>query len=165
MATNGPGHNPSTTSRIVGSVTAGQRRVPTLVAVTPAPTDGAPARPSGVVRGAAAVAALESGGFVALAVAELSVLVAERVSVAVTTTAFFGVCGVALGWCARGLHRLEPWARGPLVVAQLLLLAIAWTYSRPYAAAAAAVAVLAVVGLVLLLHPATTHALSDEPAP
>ena len=127
------------------------------------PTDAGPSRASRTLLGGTAVAAVQALGLGALAVAELAVLVAERVAVALTTATFFAVCALGLGWCALGLRRSQPWARGPLVVAQVLLLLLAWSYHQPYPLASAVVAGLAVLGLVLLLHPATSLALDDQP--
>ena len=98
---------------------------------------------------AAGIGGLEALGFLTLAVAVLG-----------ASGLFFAACGVGLGWSARGLARRESWSRGPLLVTQLLLLALAWSYYRPYPLVAALVAGLAVAALLLLVLPATTRALT-----
>lgn len=111
---------------------------------------------------ASVVAAAEGLAFAALGVGEL--VVAGSGSGAVASAAFFLVCAGALGWCAIGLARLQPWSRGPLVAAQLLLLAIAWTYRQPHPGWSGVLAAGAAGCLVLLLAPATTRSLTDDPA-
>ncbi len=98
---------------------------------------------------AAGIGGLEALGFLVLAAVVLG-----------ASGLFFAACGLGLGWSARGLTRRESWSRGPLLVAQLLLLALAWSYHRPYPLVAALVAGIAVVALVLLVLPATTRALT-----
>jgi hypothetical protein len=63
---------------------------------------------------------------------------------------------------AYGLRRARRWSRGPALIMQLLSLPIAWTMlhsSGPVVAGGAVLGVLALAGLVLLIHPATTDAL------
>jgi hypothetical protein len=63
---------------------------------------------------------------------------------------------------AYGLRRARRWSRGPALVMQLLCLPIAWTMLRSEGAVivgGAVLGVLALAGLVLLVHPATTDAL------
>ncbi len=98
---------------------------------------------------AAGIGGLEALGFLVLAAVVLG-----------ASGLFFAACGLGLGWSARGLARHESWSRGPLLVAQLLLLAVAWSYHRPFPLVAALVAGVAVVALVLLVLPATTRALT-----
>lgn len=125
-------------------------------------------RPAPPVTVAGTVAGLEAVALVALAAAEVSVPAAGRVGLAVTTAGFFAACGVGIGWCARGLVRHRSWARGPLVMTQLLVLTVAWTYRGPYPAAAAGLGAVALLGLGALLHPGTTRsvtaATTDESA-
>ena len=69
--------------------------------------------------------------------------------------------GIALGGVlARGLLRMRPWSRGPVVATQLINLPIAWSFfgavTWPIAVGLAA-ASLAVIGCVL--HPASTRVL------
>jgi hypothetical protein len=64
---------------------------------------------------------------------------------------------------AYGLRRARRWSRGPALIVQLVALPIAWNLLRSdgagLVAAGAAFGVLALAGLVLLVHPATTDAL------
>jgi hypothetical protein len=112
---------------------------------------------------AAGLAAAEGLGFCALLVAELLAVGSGPVGVVVPAALFFGLCGAGLLWCARGLVAADSWSRGPVVAAQLLLLAIAWSYHRPYPEAAAALAVGAGICLVLLVLPSTSRELADVP--
>jgi len=63
---------------------------------------------------------------------------------------------------AYGLRRVRRWSRGPALVMQLLSLPIAWTMlhsSGAVVAGGAALGLLALAGLGLLVHPATSEAL------
>jgi hypothetical protein len=64
---------------------------------------------------------------------------------------------------AYGLRRARRWSRGPALIIQLIALPIAWTMLHSdgggIVAGGAVLAVLAITGLVLLVHPATTDAL------
>jgi hypothetical protein len=63
---------------------------------------------------------------------------------------------------AYGLGRVRRWSRGPALVMQLLALPIAWTMLHSSGAVVGGgvfLGVLALAGLVLLVHPATTDAL------
>lgn len=112
---------------------------------------------------AAGLAAAEGLGFLALAVGQLVLGDARGPGFAVA--AFFAVCAAGLLWCAAGVVRRQSWSRGPLVAAQLLLLAIAWSYRQPYPGWAAALAVTAAACLGLLLAPATGRRVNARPEP
>ncbi len=63
---------------------------------------------------------------------------------------------------AYGLRRARSWSRGPALIMQLLCLPIAWTMLKSdgaVVAGGAVLGVLAVAGLAVLVHPATTDAL------
>lgn len=63
---------------------------------------------------------------------------------------------------AYGLRRRRSWSRGPALIMQLLCLPIAWTMLKSDGAvvpAGAVLGALALAGLFLLVHPATTDAL------
>ncbi|MXG91705.1 hypothetical protein [Nocardioides flavescens] len=114
---------------------------------------------------AAAVVALEAAALVVLGVLELVHLSGGRVTLAVTTTAFFWLVGAGLGACAVALTRLSSWARGPVVAAELILVLTAfstWGGSRQWALGMLAAAGVALVGV---LHPASTAALAAEEDP
>ncbi|MFG3494926.1 hypothetical protein [Streptomyces sp. NPDC047928] len=77
-----------------------------------------------------------------------------------------GVTLLALGLipliAARGLLRCRSWSRGPAIITHIMALPVAWTLLNAKTAAipaGIALAVTAVTGLALLLHPATTKAL------
>ncbi|MGV9345861.1 hypothetical protein ACWDSD_13800 [Streptomyces spiralis] len=63
---------------------------------------------------------------------------------------------------ARGLLLRRSWSRGPAVITQIMALPVAYSLLQADSVAipaGAALAVVAVLGLVLLIHPATTRAL------
>ncbi|WP_306192781.1 MULTISPECIES: hypothetical protein [unclassified Streptomyces] len=63
---------------------------------------------------------------------------------------------------ARGLLLRRSWSRGPAVITQIMALPVAYNLLRADSVAVpagAALAVVAVLALVLLIHPATTRAL------
>ncbi|MER6919324.1 hypothetical protein [Streptomyces spiralis] len=63
---------------------------------------------------------------------------------------------------ARGLLLRRSWSRGPAVITQIMALPVAYSLLQADSVAVpagAALAVVAVLGLVLLIHPATTRAL------
>jgi len=96
---------------------------------------------------------------IGVAAVELAALNAARIGLALTTAGFFLLCGAAMAWAARGLWCAEPWSRGPVVVAQLLVLGVAWsTRSVPWLALVLGAWGLAV--LVLVLRRPATEALS-----
>jgi hypothetical protein len=113
---------------------------------------------------AAALTAVEALVLAGLGVLELANLHTVRVTMGVTTAAFFLGAAAALAWCAWALWSVRRWARGPVVMAQLIVLGLAWNLwagsTKPVSAA------LAVVGLVViagLLHPASTRVLESDP--
>jgi len=61
-------------------------------------------------------------------VVQLSDIEQQHPSVALTTMSFFVLYGAGLGWCAWGFARLRSWSRGPIVLAQLLQLGLAWSF-------------------------------------
>ena len=104
---------------------------------------------------AAGLAVAEGIAFLVLGVSQLVAApggggAEGSVAGAVAGAVFFGVCAAGLGWSALGLLRGHSWSRGPLLAAQLLLLAIAWTYHQPYPGWAAVLAAGAGLCLVLL---------------
>jgi hypothetical protein len=133
--------------------------VSTLSAVTAARTDLP--RPLLV---AAVLAALEALALLVAAVLELVHISGLRVTMGVTTAAFFLGYGVALALCAWGLTRLAGWARAPVVLAQLIQLGVAWSFRGGETTAVTVVlALVAVAVLVGIFHPASTAALVDDP--
>ena len=122
-----------------------------------------PAPPPLVV--AAALTGVEAFVLAGLGVLEVADLHPERMTMGVTTAAFFLGAAAALGWCAWSLWRVRRWARGPVVMSQLIVLGLAWNLwagsTRTLSAG------LAVVGLVVIagiLHPASTRELESDPS-
>ena len=113
---------------------------------------------------AASLTAVEGMVLVLLALAELAHLDLERVTMNVTTTGFFLLCGAALLLCAWGLRRHATWSRSPVVLAQLITLGVAWSFRGGDTTFVAVVlAVVAAVVLAGIFHPASTAVLTDDP--
>jgi len=112
---------------------------------------------------AASLAALEGVGLVAFGLLELANLSLSRVALGLTTTVFFLMFGGALLLSAWGLTQVRTWARGPVVLGQLILLGSAWSF-RGGETTFVAVVLAAVAGLALLgmLHPQSVAALNGE---
>ena len=86
----------------------------------------------------------------------------ERLSIGVTTSAFFVAYGAVLLFAAYALTRRQGWARGPVLITQLIQLGLAWNL-RSFALIAIVMAVSAVVVIAGMLNSASVEALSDEP--
>jgi hypothetical protein len=111
----------------------------------------------------ASLTALEGLVLLVYAVLELASVDADRVSVAVTTAAFFGLMGSALVLCASGLWRGRSWARSPVVVAQLITLLTAFSFLGGETTWVAVVlAAVSIAVLVCLLHPRSIAALAAD---
>ena len=114
---------------------------------------------------AASLAGLEAFVLAALGAVELANLSSIRLTMGLTTTAFFLAAGAALAWCAWSLWRVRRWARGPVVMAQLIQLGLAWNFrDAPTTLLAIGLAVAGVVVIAGLLHPATTQVLEQDAA-
>ena len=112
---------------------------------------------------AASLVAVEGAVVVLLAVAELASLSAVRLTMGLTTSVFFVVYGAGLLLCGLMLHRRVSWARSPAVLAQLIQLGLAWSFrGDPTTLVAVGLAVVAVVVLAGIFHPASLEALSEE---
>jgi hypothetical protein len=126
-------------------------------------TDPAPDRPPALAL-AAALVALEGLVLAVLGVLELASADSSRVTLAITTAAFFLGLGAGLVWCARGLQRVRSWARGPVVACQLIGLLLSFSFwggeTTPVAIGLLAVSAATLVGV---LHPASTRALAADP--
>jgi hypothetical protein len=113
---------------------------------------------------AASLVAVEGALMLAYAVLELSSLDSARVALGLTTSVFFAGYGVGLLVCAWAVTRGHSWARSPIVLAQLIQLGVAWSFrGGSTTVVAVTIAVVAVVVLVGLFHPASVEALSDDP--
>jgi len=97
---------------------------------------------------------------VVFGVAEAFSLDSARLVMGVTTGLFFVVYGVGLMFCAWGMNKIRPWSRGPVLLAQLIWLGLAWNFrSGDTLPVAIGLAVLAVLVLAGLLHPRSIDAL------
>jgi len=139
--------------------------------VTEPPADpvqpGREERPPAPLTVAASVVFLQGLFTVLFGISEAIHVSSGRVVMGATTALFFVVYGVALGFCAWGAHALRSWSRGPVLLAQLIWLGLAWNLrDSSIRAVAIAVAVSAVVVLAGLLHPRSIRALNrDEHRP
>ena len=112
---------------------------------------------------AASLTAIEAFVLAALGVFELANLRSIRLTMGLTTSAFFLAAALALAWCAWSLWKVRRWARGPVVMAQLIQLGLAWNLwagaTKPLSVALAVVALIVIVGLV---HRSSTEVLERE---
>jgi uncharacterized membrane protein HdeD (DUF308 family) len=111
---------------------------------------------------AASVVAVQGLVLLLLAALEVANVVGSRWSVGVSVGVFFGVYGVVLLVAAVALRRGAGWARGPVLVSQLIALGLAW-YQREYLAVAVLVALSAAVVLAGLFHPDSLARLLGTP--
>jgi hypothetical protein len=111
----------------------------------------------------AVLAAVEGLVIGVLGLLELFSLASGRLTMGLTTAGFFAAYGALLVFCGWQLVRLTPWVRAPVLLAQLIQLGLAWGFREgdtlPVAIALAVVAVVALAGL---LHPASMAALDHE---
>lgn len=98
---------------------------------------------------------------VLLAVLEAASADADRASLAVSTSVFFAGYGVVLLVGAVGLLRRSTWARGPMLLTQLIMLGIAWSL-RDQTAVAVMMALVAALAIAGVVHPDSIAALSGE---
>ena len=124
--------------------------------------DGVPAP----LKVAASLTAVEAVLLLIYAVAELFSLSPGKAAVTLTTAVFFALYGGALLICAWGLVGGRSWARSPVVLAQLIQLGLAWSFrggdTTVVAVVLALVALIVVAGV---LHPASIAHLDDAPDP
>lgn len=112
---------------------------------------------------AASLLAVEGGVLVLLAVAELAHLSPARMTMGLTTAAFFAVYGAALLGCAVLLVRRVSFGRSPALVAQVIQLGVAWSFAGGATTWLAVVlALVALVAIAGLLHPASMDALAEN---
>jgi len=95
-------------------------------------------------------------------ITELVNLASDRLVMGLTTSLFFVAYGAVLVVCAWGMNARRPWSRGPVLLAQLIWLGLAWSFrgghTRPLAIGVAVVAVVVLAGLV---HPRSVEALEQ----
>jgi peptidoglycan/LPS O-acetylase OafA/YrhL len=112
---------------------------------------------------AASLVAVEGLLMVILALVELGNLSSDRVTMGIATTAFFVLYGAVLMLCAWSVTHHRAWARSPIVLTQLIMLGLAWNFrDGGTVSIAIALAVVAVVVVAGILHPASIAALDDE---
>lgn len=111
---------------------------------------------------AASLVAIQGVLLLGFAVLELANISSARISLGLSTAIFFAVYGAALALCAWALTRRQGWARGPVLLTQLIQLGLAWNL-RDAALVALVLAVSALVVLAGVVHPASMEALADDP--
>lgn len=115
------------------------------------------------LRAAAVLAMVQGLGLVAYAVLELLALTGGRVTMGLTTAAFFAAYGVMLLVSGRAILAGRSWGRGPVVFAQLVWLGVAWSFRGGETTwVAVSLAVMAAVTIAGLLLPASMAALETE---
>lgn len=91
-------------------------------------------------------------------------ITSTRLVMGLTTAVFFVAYGAAMMLCAWGLNRLRTWARGPVLLAQLIWLGLAWNFREgetlPLAIGLAVPAVIVLVGMLI---PSSVDALERGP--
>jgi hypothetical protein len=109
---------------------------------------------------AASLAAVEGLVIGVLGLLELVSLSPGRLTMGLTTAAFFAGYGALLVFCGWQLTRGAAWARGPVLLAQLIQLGLAWNFREGGTVAASiGLAIVAVIVLAGLFHPASMQAL------
>jgi len=102
---------------------------------------------------------------VLFALGQLRHLSSERLSAELATVVFFALYGAGLVFCSWQLHRKRPWARGPVLLAQLIQLGVAWSFwGGATTWVAVTLAFVAVIVLAGLLHPQSIDTLNQEQA-
>ena len=115
---------------------------------------------------AASLVAVEGAMMVLLALLELGSLDSDRLTMGLTTAVFFAAYGGGLLFGAWQLTRRASWARSPVVLAQLIQLGVAWNFRGGDTTwLAVALAVVALVVIAGVMHPASIDALGDRPVP
>jgi len=112
---------------------------------------------------ACSLTALEGALLLMYAGAEVFNLDSERVTMGLTTSAFFAVYGVGLLLFAWSVYRLNSWARAPIVGAQLVQLGVAFSFwGGGTTVVAICLGLLSLGVLAGILHPDSVKALADE---
>jgi hypothetical protein len=121
-----------------------------------------PASPAPLVT-AASLAAVEGVVIIALAVLEIASLTGGRLTMGLTTTLFFALYGGLLLVCAWAITHGGTWARGPILLAQLIQLGLAWNLrggeTTPISLVIGIVALVAIAGIV---HPRSVEAIESQ---
>jgi hypothetical protein len=99
---------------------------------------------------------------VVFGVVEAVSLHSDRLLMGATTGLFFLAYGGALVVCAWGLSTVRLWSRGPVLLAQLIWLGLAWNFrTGSTLPLAIGLLVMAVIVLAGLLHPRSIEALEN----
>jgi len=128
----------------------------------PQEPSGAPAGNPPPLTAAASLVGVQAVVLLVLAVLETANLADERRSMGLSVTVFFAAYGVVLVAAAWGLQRRATWARGPVLITQLIMLGLAWNI-RSHVVIAIGLALCAGIVLAGMLHPATLAALDRDP--
>ena len=106
--------------------------------------------------------AVEGVVLLALAALEMASLTSGRVTMGLTTAVFFAAFGVLLMACGWLITRGHTWARGPILLAQLIGLGLAWNLrGGETTLVSVGIAVVALVVIAGMLHPASIAAVND----
>lgn len=111
---------------------------------------------------AASVTAVEGLVLLALAALEMASLTGGRVTMGLTTAVFFAAFGLLLIACGWLITRGHTWARGPILLAQLIGLGLAWNLrGGETTLVSVGIAVVALIVIAGMLHPASIAAIND----
>lgn len=112
---------------------------------------------------AAGIVVLQALWMIGLTIAELASLNPARLEMGTTTSLFFGAAGIGLLMCAWALLKLRAWGRGPVLLAQLVQLGLAWNLrDGDFVWVAVLMAVVAAVALVCLVNKQSIAALEGR---
>lgn len=125
--------------------------------------DAGPGRAPAPLLVAASLTAVQGMLTLLFAVVEIASTDRERLVMGGSTALFFAIYAVTLLVCARGLQKCHSWARGPVLLSQLIWLGIAWNFrDSDFTVLAVFAALAAAVVIAGLVHPASTDALAPE---
>ncbi len=125
-------------------------------------TPDAPPTSAAPLTVAVSLAAVEGVVLLLLAVLEMANVDSDRLGFGVSTAVFFGAYGVVLVGAALALWRRHSWARGPVLITQLILLGLAWNL-REHVLLALALALVGLIVIAAMVHPDTIAALEENP--
>jgi len=109
------------------------------------------------------VVAAEGLVLVVLGIAEAFTIHGDRLVLGLTTSLFFVVWGIGLGFVGRGLYRTARWSRGPAVFTQLIQLLVAYSFWGGSTRAVAIPLAIAAVGvLICIFQKVSTEALLGD---
>ncbi|QIK75882.1 hypothetical protein [Nocardioides piscis] len=112
---------------------------------------------------AASLSAVEGVLLLALAVLELADVTGGRLTMGLTTAVFFAAFGGLLLVSAWLITHGQTWPRGPILLAQLIALGLAWNMrTGETVVLAAGLAVVALIVIAGLLHPTSIEALDPD---